>query len=165
MLEISCIWNLHQSLWASHLLSPQQPHSYIGWLISCLLWLGIALHSCHSSLAFGWAAQCPSWAHTWFTPNLYSLPLDLFILGHESWGWNEPRCWPIPRTGRHPASSWATSVHANEFLFWHICLIVHLPIINSYLLAVLQFPYYPPPAPLTHPEPESKVRIFTCVFM
>ena len=53
-----------------------------------------------------------------------------------------------PGTGRHPASSRATSIHAISFLFWHIYLIVYSPIINSYLLAILQIPYYPPPATL-----------------
>ena len=47
-----------------------------------------------------------------------------------------------PGTGRHPASSRATSIHAISFLFWHVYLIVHSPIINSYLLAILQIPYY-----------------------
>ena len=50
-----------------------------------------------------------------------------------------------PGTGRHPASSRATSIHAISFLFWHVYLIVRSPIIDSYLLAILQIPYYPPP--------------------
>ena len=45
--------------------------------------------------------------------------------------------------GWHPAPSQVTSVHASRFLFWHICLIVCSPTVNSCSLALLQIPSYP----------------------